>query len=141
MGPSKASKADLNLEVEPHSFTETQGVLTSTANDLRGYRVVKELGVIYGLNVRSRNWGADILSIIKSIAGGELKYLTNMLYTSRNNAVDRMIGECLSRGGNAVVGLRFDIAEVMNFSQVAAYGTAVIVEKEGMDTGVTDVKQ
>src|SRR6201994_1815969 len=116
----RPSGNDLNFENEPHSFTETHGILTTTSNTLAGYKIVRELGVVYGLSVRSRNWGADIVSLLRSIVGGELKYLTNLLYTSRNNAVDRMIGECKSRGGNAVIAMRFDIAEVMNFSQVGS---------------------
>ena len=127
---SKAKKAEqLELESEPHSFTDTHGVIVSTMNDIPGHRVIKVLGTVYGLSVRSRNWGADIGSLLKSIVGGELRYLTNMLYTARNHAVERMLGEVMGRGGNAVIAMRFDIAEVMNFSQVCAYGTAVVVEK------------
>jgi uncharacterized protein YbjQ (UPF0145 family) len=127
---SKAHSSEVeNLEAEPHSFTDTHGIITTTSNDLPGYRVVRVLGTVYGLSVRSRNWGADIVSILKSIVGGELRYLTNMLYASRNHAVERMLGEVMGRGGNAVVAMRFDIAEVMGFSQVCAYGTAVVVEK------------
>jgi uncharacterized protein YbjQ (UPF0145 family) len=126
---SKSKKGELeNLDAEPHSFTETHGVIVSTTNDLPGYRVVKVLGAVYGISVRSRNWGADIFSILKSIVGGELRYLTNMLYASRNHAVERMLGEAMSRGGNGIIAMRFDIAEVMGFSQVCAYGTAVVVE-------------
>ena len=127
---SKKNQGDMEkLDAESHSFTDTHGVIVSTTNDLPGYRVVKVLGTVYGLSVRSRNWGADIVSIMKSVVGGELRYLTNMLYTSRNHAVERMLGEVMSRGGNAVLAQRFDIAEVMGFSQVCAYGTAVVVEK------------
>jgi uncharacterized protein YbjQ (UPF0145 family) len=121
------SKAAANPE-EPHSFTDTHGVMTSTMNDIPGFRVVRVLGTVYGLTVRSRNWGADIASGLKSAVGGELKYLTNMMYSSRNEAVDRMVGECMGRGGNAIIALRFDIGEVVHFAQVCAYGTACIVE-------------
>ena len=126
---TKRGSEVVNLEEEPHSFTDTHGVIVSTTNDLPGYRVVKVLGTVYGLSVRSRNWGADIVSILKSVVGGELRYLTNMLYQARNHATERMLGEAMSRGGNAVIAMRFDIAEVMNFSQVCAYGTAIVVEK------------
>lgn len=126
---SKQKQQAASTEEEPHSFTDTHGVITSTMNEIPGYRVVKVLGAVYGLSVRSRNIGADFASLMKSIVGGELKYLTNLLYTSRNHAVERMIGEVLGRGGNAVIAMRFDIAEVMGFSQVGAYGTAVVVEK------------
>jgi uncharacterized protein YbjQ (UPF0145 family) len=98
-------------------------------NDLPGYRVVRVLGTVYGLSVRSRNWGADLASVLKSAVGGELHYLTNMLYTGRDNAVERMVGECLSRRGNAIIAMRFGESEIMNFAQVSAYGTACVVEK------------
>lgn len=98
-------------------------------NEIPGYRVKKVLGAVYGLSVRSRNWGADIASVLKSVVGGELSMLTKMLYSGRNQAVDRMIGETLGRGGNAVIALRFDCSEVLNFAQVCAYGTACLVER------------
>jgi uncharacterized protein YbjQ (UPF0145 family) len=59
--------------------------------------------------VRSRNWGADIGTFLRSSVGGELKFLTNLMYTSRNSAIERLVGECMQRGGNA---LRFDQGEV-----------------------------
>jgi uncharacterized protein YbjQ (UPF0145 family) len=71
---------------------------------------------------------------LKSMVGGELRYLTNMMYSARNHSVDRMLGEVMSRGGNAVIAMRFDVSEVMGFGQTCAYGTAVVVEKiEGDD--------
>lgn len=54
------SQGSPSFEEVPHSFTDTHGVITSTMNDIPGYRVVKVLGAVYGLTVRSRNWGADI---------------------------------------------------------------------------------
>jgi uncharacterized protein YbjQ (UPF0145 family) len=125
---SASSKGDANMN-EPHCFTDTHGVITTTMNDLPGYRIVRVIGAIYGLSVRSRNWGADLASVFKSAVGGELKYLTNMLYTGRDHAVDRLVGECMSRGGNAVIAMRFGDSEIMNFAQVTAYGTACVVEK------------
>jgi uncharacterized protein YbjQ (UPF0145 family) len=83
-------------------------------NDLPGYRVVKVLGTIYGITVRSRNWGADIASFFRSSVGGEIRYFTNLMYTSRNAAVERLIGECMQRGGNAILAMRFDQSEVRN---------------------------
>jgi len=130
---SKSTKTDDKakelMEASPSCFTDTNGVITSTMNEIPGYRVVKVLGAIYGITVRSRNWGADIGAFLRSSVGGEIRYFTNLMYTSRNAAVERMIGECLQRGGNAIIALRFDQAEVNTFSQVCAYGTACIVEK------------
>jgi uncharacterized protein YbjQ (UPF0145 family) len=98
----------------PSCFVETHGIITSTMNDLPGYRVVKVLGTIYGITVRSRNWGADIGSFFRSSVGGEIRYFTNLMYTSRNEAVERLIGECMQRGGNAILAMRFDQSEVRN---------------------------
>lgn len=98
-------------------------------NDLSDYRIVRVLGTIYGLCVRFRNWIADIASVLKSAVGGELRYLTNMHYAGRDHAVERLVGECMSRGGNAILAMRLRESEIMNFAQVTAYGTACVVEK------------
>lgn len=134
---SKGRSESLTRLEDQHSFLDTHGVIISTMNDMPGYRVVKILGTIYGITVRSRNWGADIGSLLRSSVGGELKYLTNLMYTSRNSAVERLVGECMQRGGNAIIAMRFDQGQVGAWSQVCAYGTAVVVEKiDGMDVGL-----
>ncbi|RKU46113.1 hypothetical protein DL546_006554 [Coniochaeta pulveracea] len=113
-----------------HCFTETNGVLTSTMNDIPGYRVVKVLGAVYGLTVRSRNWAAGLGMVIKSIVGGELTWFTDMLYSARNDAIGRVVAETQSRGGNAIIALRFDAADLGGgFAQVCAYGTAAVIER------------
>ena len=110
-------------------FTDTHGVIVATTNDLPGHRIVRVLGTVYGLTVRSRNWGADIGATLKSAVGGELTAFTKLLYTSRNTATERLIGECMGRGGNAIIAMRYDQSDMNVFSQVCAYGTAVVVEK------------
>ncbi|KAG7105665.1 UPF0145 protein like [Verticillium longisporum] len=112
-----------------HCFTETEGVITTTMFDIPGYRVVRTLGAVYGLTVRSRNWAAGLGMVLKSIAGGELRWFTTMLYSCRNDAISRVVTETKSRGGNAVIALRFDAGELGGFAQVCAYGTACVVEK------------
>jgi len=115
---------------DSHCFTETNGVITTTMFDIPGYRVVKVLGAVFGLTVRSRNWAAGMAMIVKSIAGGELRFFTSMLYNARNDAISRIVAETQSRGGNAVICLRFDAGELSGgFAQVCAYGTAAIIEK------------
>jgi uncharacterized protein YbjQ (UPF0145 family) len=96
----------------PSCFVDTHGVITSTMNEIPGYRVVKVLGTIYGITVQSRNWGLDIGTFLRSTIGGELKVLTTLMYRSRNCAQERLIGECLARGGNAIIAMRFDQGEV-----------------------------
>jgi uncharacterized protein YbjQ (UPF0145 family) len=97
--------------------------------DIPGYRVVRTLGAVFGLTVRSRNWAAALTMVVKSIAGGELHWFTSMLYECRNDAISRVVSECKSRGGNAVIALGFDAGDLGNFAQVCAYGTACLVEK------------
>jgi hypothetical protein len=62
-----------------HCYTETEGVITTTMFDVPGYRVVRVLGTVYGLTVRSRNWAAGLGMVVKSIAGGELRWFTSMV--------------------------------------------------------------
>ena len=112
-----------------HCFTETSGVITTTMFDIPGYRVVKILGAVYGLTVRSRNWAAALGMVMKSVAGGELRWFTSLLYTARNDAIGRIVNECQARGGNAVIALRFDAGEMGGYAQVCAYGTAAVIEK------------
>jgi uncharacterized protein YbjQ (UPF0145 family) len=112
-----------------HCFTETQGLITSTTFDVAGCRTVKTLGAVYGLTVRSRNWAASMGMVLKSIAGGELRWFSDMLYRARNDAVGRLVAEAQSRGANAIIGLRFDCDDMGGFAQCCAYGTAVVVEK------------
>lgn len=129
-GGNSSSKTATIPENEMFScFTDTHGVITSTMNDVPGYRITKVLGTVYGLTVRSRNWGAGLGGVARSIVGGEIRVFTKMLYTARNEAVERMVGECMSRGGNALIAMRFDIVDMGGFSQICAYGTACIVEK------------
>lgn len=124
MAPNESSPTTAH----PAVFPETHGIATTTTNSLPGHRVTKNLGTIYGLTVRSRNWGANFGGLLRSSAGGELSVFTNMLYTARNAALDRMVGECMARGGNAVLGVRMDVVSEGPWCQVCAYGTAVFVE-------------
>ena len=115
----------------PSCFTDTHGVITTTMNDLPGYRIRRVLGTVYGQTVRTRNWGADLGSVVRSAVGGELRFFTNLMYSSRNEAAERLIGECMGRGGNAVVAMRFDVSSLGACSQICAYGTACLVEQIG----------
>jgi uncharacterized protein YbjQ (UPF0145 family) len=128
----KESKSQVPPELlrdVPSCFTDTHGVITSTMNDIPGYRVVRVLGAIYGLTVRSRNWGADLGAFVRSAVGGEIRIFTNVMYSARNDAAERLVGECMQRGGNAIIALRFDVGALGAWTQVCAYGTACIVEK------------
>ncbi|KAL2123098.1 hypothetical protein VTJ04DRAFT_3553 [Mycothermus thermophilus] len=126
---AKDKQPATDLADGPHCFTDTNGIITTTMNEIPGYRVVCVLGAVYGMTVRSRNWAASMGMAIKSLAGGELQWFTNMLYSARNDAVSRLITETEERGGNAIIAMRFDASDLGGWAQVCAYGTAVIVEK------------
>lgn len=68
-----------------HCFTETNGVITTTMIDIPGYRVVRVLGAVYGLTVRSRNWAAGLGMVIKSMAGGELRWFTHLVRPAQSS--------------------------------------------------------
>ncbi|KAI5861672.1 DUF74-domain-containing protein [Durotheca rogersii] len=119
-----------------HCFTETDGVITTTMFDVPGYRVVRVLGAVYGLTVRSRNLAASLGMVLKSMAGGELRWFTSMLYSARNDAISRVVAETKARGGNAIICLRFESGDMGSFAQSCAYGTAAIIERVDADAQV-----
>jgi uncharacterized protein YbjQ (UPF0145 family) len=105
-------------------------MLISTTNELPGYSIEEVYGEVFGLTVRSRNIGSQIGAGFKSIMGGELKGMTQALVDSRNQVIERMVGEAEAKGGNAVLAMRFDTSEMGgNWTEICAYGTAVRVKK------------
>jgi Uncharacterized conserved protein len=104
-------------------------MLIVTSNDIPGYRVVAVLGEVMGMTVRSANIGANIVAGFRSLGGGEVTEYTKLVYDSRQEVMNRMWQEAVSRGGNAIVAMRFDTGDIaQSFSEVCAYGTAIIVE-------------
>ncbi|KAI1652783.1 hypothetical protein F4813DRAFT_290103 [Daldinia decipiens] len=113
-------------ENEPHCTVPS--ILTSTMPTLPGYRVARVLGAVYGSTTYALK---DTKALLKAAAaGGEVRSLTHIMYNARDQAVDRMTRDCVSRGANAVVGLDFEEKEVLGFIQVSVSGTAVYVEKQ-----------
>src|ERR1700753_4168887 len=107
-------------------------LLLSTMNDVPGYRVVRVMGEVFGLTVRSRNAFSNMGAGFKAMAGGELKGLSKLLYESRQEALQRLCQEGIARGANAVIAMRFDCNEMGGTaSEIAAYGTAVFLVPDG----------
>ena len=105
-------------------------VLVSTMNDLPGYTADKVFGEVFGLTVRSRDFGSNFAAGFRSLGGGEVPEYTQMLAESRHVAVMRMCQMAQQMGANAILAMRFDCNEIaQTMSEVAAYGTAVIVRK------------
>lgn len=105
-------------------------MLISTMNDIPGYEVTEVLGEVFGLTVRSRNFGSQLGAAFKSLAGGELRGMTKNLVNSREEVMQRMVEEAEAKGGEAVLAMRFDTSEMGgNWTEICAYGTAVKIRK------------
>jgi uncharacterized protein YbjQ (UPF0145 family) len=107
-------------------------MIVTTTENVPGQRVVEVKGQVFGLVVRSRGLGGNILAGLRSLGGGEIKEYTELLEASRRQALDRMIQNATVMGANAVVMMRFDGSELgKSMSEIVAYGTAVVVEAAG----------
>jgi uncharacterized protein YbjQ (UPF0145 family) len=113
--------------------------MVTTQFELDGFRVVRTLGVVRGIVVRSRSIFGTIGASLQTILGGNITLLTNLCEKTRAEAFDLMLQHSAELGGNAVVGARYDATEVMQgVTEVLAYGTAVVVEPSRTTTGRRD---
>jgi uncharacterized protein YbjQ (UPF0145 family) len=104
--------------------------LTTTAFTLDGYRIVRSLGVVRGIMVRSRSIFGTIGGSLQTIIGGNISLFTSLCEKTRNEAFELMVEHARQLGANAVIGIRYDATEVMNgVTEVLCYGTAVVVER------------
>jgi uncharacterized protein YbjQ (UPF0145 family) len=102
-------------------------MLVVTTNDIPGWQIQRVCGEVFGLTVRSRNAFSQMGAGLKSMFGGELQGMTKNLTESRNEVMGRMLEAARQRGGNAVIGMRFDTSEMGDvWSEICAYGTAVV---------------
>ena len=103
--------------------------MTTTTFTLEGFRIVRILGVVRGITVRSRSIFGTIGGALHTIVGGNITAFTNLCEKTRAEAFDIMIQHASELGANAVIGVRYDATEIMSgVSEVLCYGTAVIVE-------------
>jgi uncharacterized protein YbjQ (UPF0145 family) len=103
-------------------------MIISTAPFIAGHRVVETKGQVFGLVVRSRGLGGNLMAGLRSIGGGEIHEYTSLLEDTRRQAVDRMVQNGTLVGGNAIISMRFDSSELAGtMSEIVAYGTAVVV--------------
>ena|SRR5690625_1779272 len=100
-----------------------------TTNEIPGKQIVAVKGLVEGSVVRAKHVGRDIGASLKTLVGGEIKGYSDLMVEARGIALTRMQEEAEKLGANAVVGMRFQTAEIMAGSaEVMAYGTAVVVE-------------
>lgn len=97
-----------------------------------GFRVTRTIGFTWGLVVRSRGIGGNLMAGLRTIPGGEITEYTEMLDQARFQALERLKKHASSLGANAIIGARFDSSEIgQNMEEILAYGTAVLVEADG----------
>jgi uncharacterized protein YbjQ (UPF0145 family) len=102
----------------------------TTAFELPGFRVVRSLGVVRGVVVRSRSVVGTIGASLQTIVGGNITLFTELCEKTRQESFDLMLRHAEERGANAIIGARYDANEVMNgVTEVLAYGTAVEVAR------------
>jgi uncharacterized protein YbjQ (UPF0145 family) len=103
---------------------------TTTALELPGYRIVRNLGVVRGIVVRSRNIFATIGAGLQTVLGGDITLFTQLCEKTRQDSFAMMTLHATQLGANAIIAFRYDANEVMNgVTEVLAYGTAVYVER------------
>lgn len=106
-------------------------MLIVTTNDAPGYRVVKTLGVVRGITVRSRNVISDAIGGVQSMIGGRVGAYVKLAETARQEAYDELVAHAREMGANGILAMRYDANEIMpGITEVLAYGTAVVVEGE-----------
>ena len=104
--------------------------LITTTFTIDGYKVVKNLGVVRGITVRSRNMFATIGASLQTLIGGNITLFTELCEKTRSEAFEIMVQHGDEMGANAIIGMRYDANEVMQgVTEVLAYGTAVVIEK------------
>lgn len=106
-------------------------ILTSTTPTVVGYRVVRHLGVVRGVTVRSRGLGGQLAAGLRALAGGKIHEYVELCEETRAEAFDLMVQHAQEMGANAIIGIRYDATEMAeNMTEVLAYGTAVVVEPD-----------
>ena len=105
-------------------------MIVATTNEVAGHRVVRHLGVVRGITVRSRSIIGNIGAGIQSLFGGNISIYTELAERARAEAFDLMVAHAASAGANAIIGMRYDANEIADgITEVLAYGTAVVVEQ------------
>lgn len=104
--------------------------MVTTAFSFDGYKIVKNLGVVRGITVRSRSIFGTIGGSLQTLFGGNITLFTELCEKTREESFNLMIRHADAFGANAIIGIRYDTTDVLQgVSEVLCYGTAVVVEK------------
>jgi uncharacterized protein YbjQ (UPF0145 family) len=103
-------------------------MIVCTTPYVPGQNITESKGMVFGLVVRSRGIGGNLMAGLRSLGGGEIHEYTSLLEDTRRQALDRLIRNATLTGANAIVSMRFDSSELSGtMSEIVAYGTAVVV--------------
>lgn len=103
--------------------------MVTTANELPGYRIVRPMGIVRGITVRSRSVVGNLGAALQTLVGGNITIYTELCEKAREEAFELMLRHAAERGANAVIGMRYDANDVAEgVTELLAYGTAVQVE-------------
>jgi len=118
----------------PIGYPARPQIVVTTTFSIEGYRIRQYLGLVRGIIVRSPTIAQGFLGGLKSIIGGQIGSYTQMCEQARQQSFDLLIDHAAALGANAIVGLRYDAAEIggkgVSATEVLCYGTAVIIEPE-----------
>lgn len=105
--------------------------MVTSAFTLPGFRIVRSLGIVRGLTVRSASIGGQVVAAFQSLVGGNIRTMTNVCEHARTDAFLMTLEHAAQLGANAIIGLGYDTTEIAEgMTEVLAYGTAVVVEPE-----------
>lgn len=107
-------------------------MITTTTNDLPGYKIREVRGLVRGITVRSPNLIQGFLGGLKTIIGGRIESYREMCEQAREDALTHLVEHAREKGANAVIALRYESAQCgreESATEVLCYGTAVLVEK------------
>jgi uncharacterized protein YbjQ (UPF0145 family) len=124
IGDSPQARLDATLH-------RREAMLAATTFELAGFRIVKSLGVVRGITVRTRSLPLTIVGAFRTLFGGRAGIFTSLCEKAREEAFELMLSHAHEAGGNAVVGVRYDTGPMVGTAEVLCYGTAVIVEPGG----------
>lgn len=104
---------------------------TTTAFELKGYNIVRNLGVVRGILVRSRSIFGSIGAGLQTIIGGNITILSELCEKTRQESFEKMISHAETLGANAIIGIRYESTEIFQgVTEVLCYGTAIVVEEK-----------
>ena len=107
-----------------------QHEMTTSAFEIAGYRITRNLGIVRGIVVRSRSVLGTIGASLQTLVGGDITLFSDLCERTREDAFERLLKHASELGADAIIGVRYDATELMQgVTEVLCYGTAVIVER------------